>query len=76
MLFLLAGYETTASAVSFVTYCLALNPDCQERLHNEVVKVTGDKVKYFTDSRNIQVTYFIKIIIVVITSFATIIILR
>ena len=44
MLFLLGGYETTATTLSFVTYCLALNPDCQERLHEEIVRAVGDKV--------------------------------
>lgn len=35
-LFLIAGYETTTSALSFATYLLATNPECQERLLQEV----------------------------------------
>ena len=34
--FLLAGYETTSNAVTFMSYLLALNPDVQERLANEI----------------------------------------
>ena len=34
--FLLAGYETTMNAIAFSTYLLALNPDVQEKLYNEV----------------------------------------
>ncbi|EDV25750.1 uncharacterized protein TRIADDRAFT_23953 [Trichoplax adhaerens] len=34
--FLLAGYETTANTLSSVCYLLAVNPDVQERLINEV----------------------------------------
>ncbi|EDV25748.1 Cytochrome P450 3A12 [Trichoplax sp. H2] len=34
--FLLAGYETTASTLSFISYLLALNPDVQEKLINEI----------------------------------------
>ena len=44
ILFLLAGYETTATTLSFVTYCLALNSECQEKLYEEVKSVVGDKV--------------------------------
>ncbi|KAH0616998.1 hypothetical protein JD844_028543 [Phrynosoma platyrhinos] len=35
-LFLIAGYETTNSTLSFATYLLATNPNCQEKLLQEV----------------------------------------
>nr|XP_028602945.1 thromboxane-A synthase isoform X3 [Podarcis muralis] len=35
-LFLIAGYETTNSALSFATYLLATHPECQEKLLREV----------------------------------------
>ncbi|XP_063415464.1 cytochrome P450 3A11-like isoform X2 [Mytilus trossulus] len=41
ILFLLVGYDTTASALTFVTYCLATNPDCQEKLIKEIDSVLG-----------------------------------
>ncbi|CAG2172232.1 unnamed protein product [Oppiella nova] len=40
MVFLLAGYETTGSLLSFCTYELALNPHVQQILHKEVNSAT------------------------------------
>ena len=37
VLFLLAGYETTASLLSYLFYSLAISPDCQQKLYNEIV---------------------------------------
>ena len=34
--FILAGYETTSTALNFATYLLATNPEAQERLANEI----------------------------------------
>ncbi|XP_054713600.1 cytochrome P450 3A8-like [Uloborus diversus] len=36
IIFLLAGHETTSSALSFATYLLTINPDTQEKLFLEV----------------------------------------
>jgi len=52
MLFLLAGYETTASTISFVLYFMALNPECQNKLVqeiNETIQKHG-KLSYDTAS--------------------------
>ena len=43
-LFFVAGYETTATAVTHLLYHLALNQDCQEKLYQEIQKVMGDNV--------------------------------
>lgn len=37
-LFFLAGFDTSSSALSFAMHELALNPDIQQRLHNEIVE--------------------------------------
>ena len=34
--FILAGYDTTASTLSYTSYLLALNPQIQERLQQEI----------------------------------------
>jgi cytochrome P450 len=39
LIFFLVGYETTASALSWVAHLLAIHPDVQERLHEEVTRV-------------------------------------
>ena len=36
ILFLLAGYETTATALGYIAYNLALYPDCQKKLIEEI----------------------------------------
>ena len=35
-LLILAGHETTASALSYISYLLALHPEIQERLAEEI----------------------------------------
>jgi cytochrome P450 family 6 len=47
--FFAAGFETSATAMSFCLYELALNPDIQDRLRNEidtVLKKHGGSVTY------------------------------
>ncbi|KAM9376748.1 thromboxane-A synthase isoform 2-T3 [Pholidichthys leucotaenia] len=34
--FLLGGYETSSSTLGFTCYLLALNPECQQKVHKEV----------------------------------------
>ena len=34
--FMLAGYETTSVALTFITYLLAKNPEVQEKLANDI----------------------------------------
>ena len=43
-IFFVAGYDTTASTLSFLAYNLATHPDLQDMLLEEVDSVTGDKV--------------------------------
>ncbi len=47
--FMLAGHETTANALSWMWYLLALNPDARERMLGEVDGVLGDRRPSFDD---------------------------
>ena len=49
ILFFIAGYETTATSIAFTMYNLALNLDFQEKLHEEIMDVAGNKV-FFLDT--------------------------
>ena len=44
MLFLLAGYETTSTALGFASFALAMNPDVHEKLVAEIDEHYPDKV--------------------------------
>ena len=44
ILFFLVGYDTTSSAISFLMYNLAVYPEIQEKLYEEIMTVAGDKV--------------------------------
>ncbi|KAK8737061.1 hypothetical protein OTU49_004781 [Cherax quadricarinatus] len=49
VLFYIAGYDTTATTLSFVSYCLALHPDVQQRCMQEIEGVLekhGGDVSY------------------------------
>ncbi|OQV14012.1 Cytochrome P450 3A24 [Hypsibius exemplaris] len=43
VVFFLAGFETTASALTFLTYSLAVNSDIQERLRQSIEEVMQDR---------------------------------
>ncbi|XP_054157193.1 cytochrome P450 3A8-like [Oppia nitens] len=36
IIFLVAGYDTSSMALSFLFYALALHPDCQQKLYDEI----------------------------------------
>ncbi|CAL2035668.1 unnamed protein product [Caenorhabditis brenneri] len=46
--FLLAGYETTSTAMTYCSYLLSKYPDVQEKLHQEIVELkrSGKKLSY------------------------------
>ncbi len=46
ILFFIAGYDTTATSIAFLLYNLALNPDVQEELHDEIVNLAGNEVRH------------------------------
>ncbi|CAL4073249.1 unnamed protein product, partial [Meganyctiphanes norvegica] len=56
-IFLLGGFETTADALTYTTYLLALHPQIQERLYNEVAQVTGGSDQSLTYEEVSKMTY-------------------
>jgi len=45
----LAGYETVANALSWTWYLLSQNPDCEQRLHNEIDRELQGRKPTFDD---------------------------
>ena len=45
MIFMLAGYDTTATTLTFLMHSLAVNPDVQDKLREEVDRVMDGQVK-------------------------------
>ncbi|XP_053397274.1 cytochrome P450 4F1-like [Mercenaria mercenaria] len=41
--FLFEGHDTTASAISWIMYSLAENPECQQKCQTEIDEILGDK---------------------------------
>lgn len=45
LIFVFAGYETTSSTLSYISYHLAIHPDVQKRLQDEIDANLPNKVK-------------------------------
>ncbi|XP_046378259.2 cytochrome P450 3A13-like [Haliotis rufescens] len=43
IVFFSAGYEATASTLTFASYSLAVNPDVQEKAYNEITEMLGNE---------------------------------
>ena len=44
MIMLMAGYETTATTMSILAYCIAMEPEVQEKLYQEIVETIEKSV--------------------------------
>lgn len=52
----LAGYETTANALTWTMYLLTLNPEADARMHDELRTVLGDRVPTLDDYAQLKYT--------------------
>lgn len=46
VVFLIAGYETLSNLLAYVVYELAVNPDCQRKLQEELDSIFQDEVGF------------------------------
>lgn len=56
LVFLLAGHETTSTALTYALHLLGRHPEAQERLRKEVRESLGDRVPTATDARGLPWT--------------------
>lgn len=45
IIFIFAGYETTSSALNYLAYSLAVHPDVQQKLQEEIDRLLPNQVK-------------------------------
>ena len=57
LVFFVAGYDTTATSLSFFMYNMALNPESQDKLVEEINNVVGEKVKDSKAPTKITIIY-------------------
>lgn len=55
----LAGYETTANALSWTWYLLSTHPEHQETMYEEVREVLGDRTATLEDFANLRYTQMV-----------------
>jgi len=53
----LAGHETSASALTWALYLVAMSPDIQDRLHEEAGAVLSDRELEFPDIKKLRLTW-------------------
>lgn len=51
------GFETSSTVLSFTLFELARSPECQERLHNEIVEVEARHKNIYTYEALQDMTY-------------------
>ena len=63
MVFLVAGYDTTGMTLAFLAYQMSINPELQERLHQEVDQAYEDNYGEMPDYQTIQSLPYIDMLI-------------
>ena len=47
MIMLIGGYETTANAITILAYCIATEPEVEEKLYKEILETKEKYVSKF-----------------------------
>ena len=63
MVLLIAGYDTTATTLSYLSYALAKNPSVQEKLQEEVDQAFSESEGAFPDYSSIQALPYLDMVI-------------
>jgi cytochrome P450 len=53
----IAGHETSASALTWASYLIAMSPDIQDRLHDEVCTIINDREPEYSDIKKLRLTW-------------------
>jgi cytochrome P450 len=56
LIFLVAGFETTGSAMTYALYLLAQHPEVQQQVRTEVLSVVGDRTPSAADAAALKYT--------------------
>ncbi|XP_032789185.2 cytochrome P450 4C1 [Daphnia magna] len=56
--FMFEGHDTTSSLLGWFLYSMAANPDCQEKVWNELQSTFGDSERYFKQEDISNLKYF------------------
>ena len=54
LIFFLAGFDTTMKGLTYIIYNLARNPECQQKLIEEIDSIVGDRVIANYNDHSIQ----------------------
>ncbi|XP_046600021.1 uncharacterized protein LOC107223264 [Neodiprion lecontei] len=60
--FLFAGHDTTAAAISWGLFCIGNNPDVEEKIHQEQLRVFGDSVEPATLNQINELKYLERVV--------------
>jgi len=54
IVFLLAGYDTVSTFLSFFCYAMATNPEAQKKVHDEIVQLIGQEEVTYEKLKDLQ----------------------